>query len=181
LWEERRGEQWIAEVQFAADVTAFANDIWNLARKGYIGMVSIGFIPREYEVLQLVNIEDINPSNRSEYGPETEIWIWRSAELVEYSLVGVGANPDAVEYERILKSGILQSGTMKNELTAAIQECRLCELEKCRTTLEALPREIADLRLQIEEYRLKSGERNELIEKVRVMVRDEVGRLKGKI
>jgi hypothetical protein len=54
-------------------------------------------------------------------------------------------------------------------------------LEKCRTTLEALPREIADLRLQIEEYRLKSGERNELIEKVRVMVRDEVGRLKGKI
>lgn len=97
LWERLEGEKWIAGVQFAADSSARAEEIWNLASRGYIGMASIGFIPRRSETISLAELKDLHPSNRSLYPPAMPVTVWREAELLEFSLVGIAANPSAAE------------------------------------------------------------------------------------
>lgn len=152
LWEKLEGEQWLAKVQFAAETTAFGEDIWNLAREGYIGMTSIGFIPKAFETMKLAELKDLHPSNRDEFDPRTDIWVWRKAELLEFSLVGVGANPDAVEYEKILRSGLIQSGELRREVEEGLREQRVCELEACRGTMEELPERIAKIEKRLTLY-----------------------------
>jgi len=126
LWEKQQDEKWIASLSFA-DSTDFAKDIWNLAKDGYVGMTSIGFIPKSLEVAALEDIKDLKVTNRSEYDPKTEVWVWRKWELLEWSLVGVGANPDAYELSKVLQKGLVKSDEVKNYLSGELYRL---EIEK---------------------------------------------------
>jgi len=137
MWEKRDGDNWIGKVQFAADQTDFAGDIWRLAKDGFIGMTSIGFIPKTWEWKKLSDMKEeaFTVPNAKESDKDSEHLIHRKAELVEWSVVGIGANPDAVELQKML--GVIESPELRNRLITAQQEKRVCELEDCRTKMEA--------------------------------------------
>lgn len=136
LWEKKDGETWLTKVQFAAEQNAFANDIWRLAKDDFIGATSIGFMPKTAELIQNKNLKDLHPSNQSEFDPEQLILVWRNWELFEISVVGVPANPEALEVERVLRSGEIKSDEIRNILVATLQEKRICELEACREEMK---------------------------------------------
>lgn len=139
LWEKQQDEKWIASLSFA-DSTDFAKDMWNLAKDGFVGMTSIGFIPKALEINALEEITDLKVTNRSEYDPKTEIWVWRKWELLEWSLVGVGANPDAYEISKVLQKGIVKSDEVKNYLSGELYKI---EIEKA---FEEQAKEINELK-----------------------------------
>ncbi|MCI0706038.1 MAG: HK97 family phage prohead protease [Ignavibacteriae bacterium] len=149
LWEKQEGEKWVGKVQFAGE-TDMARDIWNLAKSGYVGMTSIGFIPAALEITTLGELKDLQPVNRTDFDPTTSIWVWRKWELLEYSIVGIGANPEAVEYEKILRNGLVQSDILRNMMIAEIQEKRLCDLESCKERMTEMPDMLARLLNRIE-------------------------------
>lgn len=132
LWEKQKDEKWIASLAFA-DSTDFSKDIWNLAKDGYLGMTSIGFIPKSLEITALEEIKDLKVTNRSEYDPKTEVWVWRKWEMLEWSLVGVGANPDAYEISKLLTKNIVKSDEVKSYLRDEIIKL---EIEKNITDLQ---------------------------------------------
>jgi hypothetical protein len=133
MWEKKKGETWIAKVEFADGVTDFATDIWKLAKSGFIGMTSIGFQPKSFEWRALKDVKDLNPPNVKDFDKEMNLLIWRKSELLEYSVVGIGANPDAVQLEKAMS---LVSGEMRHKLAEAVQEYRLCSLEDCKKDME---------------------------------------------
>lgn len=75
--------QLISRAQLAVDEYDFAETAYNLIKGGYITDASIGFIPQEYS-------------------PETDTWV--KSEMVEYSLVSIGANPDAKISKKALEA-----------------------------------------------------------------------------
>jgi len=136
MWEKRDGDNWLGKVQFAADATDFAADIWRLAKGGFVGMTSIGFIPKAWEWKKLSDMKEeaFKVPNAKDADKDAEHLIHRKAEMVEYSVVGIGANPDAVELQKML--GVVRSPEMQNRLALAVQEKRVCELEDCRSKME---------------------------------------------
>jgi phage head maturation protease len=150
LWEKQQDEKWIASLSFA-DSTDFSKDMWNLAKDGYIGMTSIGFMPKALEINALEEITDLKVTNRSEYDPKTEIWVWRKWELLEWSLVGVGANPDAYEISKVLQKGLVKSDEVKNYLSAELYKL---EIEKAFTDQA---NEIKELKTLIEGAQSNTG------------------------
>jgi len=206
LWEKQEGEKWVGKVQFAGE-TDTARDIWNLAKAGYIGMTSIGFIPSALEITTLDEVKDLHPQNREDFDSKTNVWVWRKWEMLEYSIVGIGANPEAIEYEKILRNGLVQSDTLRNLLIAELQELRLCELESCKEKMVEMPDMVARLLNRIEQLeskvQLNAGENRSLINQLtthpipagtaatfsreqlddmtREIIRGAVSRLKGKI
>ena len=198
LWEKQEGEKWVGKVQFAGE-TDMARDIWNLAKAGYVGMTSIGFIPTSLEINTLDEVKDLHPANRDDFDPKSNIWIWRKWELLEYSIVGIGANPEAVEYEKILRNGIVQSDILRNMIVAELQEKRLCELESCKQRMTEMPDMVARLLNRIEQLETQVKQvnnhnvtnepagtvavlsREQLEELTRDIVRGAVSRIKGKI
>lgn len=98
--------QLISKAQLAVDEYDFAETAYNLIKGGYITDVSIGFIPKEYN-------------------PELDSWI--KSEMVEYSFVSIGANPDA----KITKKALEAVGLTKDQFEAQIKEhmLKMKELE----------------------------------------------------
>src|SRR3990167_10082853 len=125
-WEKKVGEEWRALLKFSM-ATDRTRDVRNLAFDGVIGMTSIGFIPKGLEIAALEDIKDLNPSNRGDYDSKAEIWIWRKAEFLEWSLVGIGANRNANEIEKILAKGLIKSDEVKHYLEVEIEKMLIHE------------------------------------------------------
>lgn len=111
--EKRQDETWLATLKFS-EATQTSKDVRNLAFDGILGMTSIGFIPKALEITALEDIKDLNPSNREKYDKKSKIWIWRKSELLEWSIVGVGANRNANEVGKMLAKGTIKSDEIKN-------------------------------------------------------------------
>lgn len=78
--EQNPGEVlWMGEAEFAVDLHADIERAWKHVVRGDIKMVSIGFIP-----------------HRVEYNEEKETFVLYDCELMECSLVGIGANRRAM-------------------------------------------------------------------------------------
>jgi HK97 family phage prohead protease len=69
----------VGEAYFATDIDEVAKRAWNHVKDGNIRMVSVGFIP-----------------HRVEYDEEKDAFILYDCELMECSLVGIGANRQAL-------------------------------------------------------------------------------------
>jgi uncharacterized coiled-coil protein SlyX len=124
--EKQLDESWIATAKFS-DATQLSKDVRNLAFDGILGMTSIGFIPKALEITNLEDIKDLNPSNRKDYDKKSKIWIWRKSELLEWSIVGVGANRNANEVGKMLAKSMIKSDEMKNYFEAELFKMELEE------------------------------------------------------
>lgn len=71
-------QQLISQTQFAIKEYPVAATVYELVKGGYMPDVSIGFIGREYK-----------------YNVDEDEFTWINCEMIEYSHVTVGANPDA--------------------------------------------------------------------------------------
>lgn len=71
-------QQLISQTQFAIKEYSVAQTVYDLVKGGYMPDVSIGFIGREYK-----------------YNVDEDEFTWINCEMIEYSHVTVGANPDA--------------------------------------------------------------------------------------
>lgn len=131
LWRKTQDERILSKTKFG-ESTDFMEDVWNLAKDGFLPATSIGFIPLAYEVKKLGEVSDLNPSNRAEFDKAMDVFIWRKWELLEYSLVPIPANPEALQNAFELA----RSKTMKGILSQIQLEQRLCDLEGCRKDME---------------------------------------------
>lgn len=135
-WVKQEGESLIAKTIFS-DATQLARDAWALAKEGLMPATSIGFIPRGIEAAMLEDVKDLNPSNRADYDPKAQVFIFRNWELLEYSLVPIPANPNAVERHALAKAlDVTESDEVRGMLKAALDEKRICELEGCKEGME---------------------------------------------
>lgn len=75
----------ISKTQFAVDEYDVAGTVYKLVKGGYMPDVSIGFIPKEFD-------------------PDTDTWT--KSEMIEYSHVGIGANPEAKVIKGLDKIGM---------------------------------------------------------------------------
>lgn len=140
LWRKVEGEVIKSKTQFGQS-TDFMEDAWNLAKDGFLPAVSIGFMPKAYEVTKLSDVTDLNPANRSELDASMEVVIWRKWELLEYSLVPIPANPEALQNAFT----VARSTPMLKMLEAMKREQSLCELEQCKQGMESLPQRIEQI------------------------------------
>jgi len=101
LWVKQRDERLIAKPQFAR--TPLAEEIFYLYREGFLRAWSIGFIPVKYEPA-----ERAAATGRGGF----RITEW---ELLEYSAVAVGANPEALTVAHY--KGLLTHGPLLAELS----------------------------------------------------------------
>ena len=137
-------ETWIGKLEFALS-TQDARDIRNLAFDGFLGMTSIGFIPKSLEIANLEDIKDLHPSNRKDFDPKAKIWIWRKSEGLEYSLVGIGANRNANEVKSILAKGLIKSTGVINYITHELEVIEIKDILKdSGAKMEALETKVAE-------------------------------------
>lgn len=173
LWEKQKGETWIALLKFAADVTDFAKDLWNLAEAGFIGATSLGFIPKALEISALEDIKDLKPANRSDYDPKTMIWIWRKWEWLEYSLVGLPANQDALETEKLLKSGFVRSEEVKNYLQQELLIRKVAKIED--ESCKMFHKELSEIKTELQSLKDYKAELDSLTKTIKNKSREKVG------
>lgn len=100
----------ISRTKFATDQYPLADTVYKLVRDGYMPDVSIGFIPKEYD-------------------PETDTWT--KAEMIEYSHVTIGANPDA----KVTGKALAEIGLKPDEFEAQIKSFE--KLAKAKQAEEA--------------------------------------------
>jgi len=162
LWQKQEGEKWIAKVEFASDTTDFARDIRNLAFGGFIGMTSIGFIPKSLEITSLEDLKDLTPPNRENYDKRKKVWVWRKSEMVEWSIVGIGSNRNSLEYEKMLAKDFIKSSEVRSYV----------EAELFRQEIEKMISDTGDKLKRMEE---KIGNNNTLTE-----IKGEIENLKNK-
>lgn len=90
LWIRAKGNKIIAKVKMAP--TEFAQEVFQLIKGGFLGAVSIGF--------RGTDNEKNGPPNEKELKKNPEWasvqWVWRATELLEFSVVNVPANPEAL-------------------------------------------------------------------------------------
>ena len=88
LWVKHSGGRVLAKYR-TTDKTQFGRDMFALAQDGILNGYSIGFMPREYSAPSSAEI-----AGRPELKDVQRIY--RQWELLEFSLVGIPANPEAV-------------------------------------------------------------------------------------
>lgn len=143
-WQKMENETWIGKLEFSLS-TQDARDIRNLAFDGFLGMTSIGFIPKSLEIANLEDIKDLDPSNRNDFDPKTGIWIWRKSEGLEYSLVGIGANRNANEVKSILAKGLIKSTGVINYINRELEVIEIKGMLKDSTSqIEALALKVTE-------------------------------------
>lgn len=86
----------ISKTQFAVDEFDVAATVYKLVKGGYMPDVSIGFIPQEYD---------------------SDTDTWTKSEMIEYSHVGIGANPEA----KVIK-GLEKNGMDMDEFKAQVKD-----------------------------------------------------------
>lgn len=99
LWTKRDGEGVISKVKFAS--TAFAQEIFQLYKEGFLKAFSVGFMPKQTE------------DGDGEKKPRRTYKKW---ELLEFSAVPVPANPDALSLA--IQKGILKTDSLKDSMGA---------------------------------------------------------------
>lgn len=87
----------LGEAQFATDIYDQADLAFKMVEGGYMGAVSVGFIP-----------------HRVEYDEEKDAFVLYDCELLECSLVGVGSNRQA----------LIKDNNLKEEREVAIEACK---------------------------------------------------------
>lgn len=105
-WIKKDGSTgWVAKTIFAT--TAFAEDIWQLVKGGFVTACSVGFDGFASEFRQ--------PTAREakQAGWEKVNRVWTKVSLLEYSWVNVGANPDALAIAVSEKRVKLTDSTLK--------------------------------------------------------------------
>lgn len=122
LWLKKEKEGVLAKTQFAK--TLFADDIFQLVKEGVLNAYSIGFIPKTWE-----------------WDQENEIMTFKEWELLEYSIVSVPMNPDAVNDS--IK--MVKSDTAKELLLKQLEQ------DEIKKTIESLVNENKELRTLIQE------------------------------
>jgi HK97 family phage prohead protease len=90
-----RGDQLIGRFKMAVNENPFAKQIYEMIKAGFISAVSIGFIPLEME-------EDT----------------YTKSEMVEFSIVPVPANPEALIYAKKLGMDLKKMGLDKENKTS---------------------------------------------------------------
>ena len=112
MWIKKTAEGILSKVQFAT--TAFADEVYQLYKDGFMKAFSVGFLPKEF------SDGDGKKQPRRTYSK------W---ELVEYSAVPVPANPEALSLA--ISKGVLKSDLMKKEFkTYSDVEALGLEVEK---------------------------------------------------
>ncbi len=145
LWRKPDDGFVISKTQFSK--TDFANDIYTLHKEGVLNAWSIGFRPKKDKIERL-----------PEGGFKFNEW-----ELIEYSSVGIPAQPEAVD---IAKS-IVKSYIMKDQIFAIEQSLFI---DKKIKEIENELKELAELKTDIEKYKEISKFVNEFIENKKVML-----------
>ena len=97
MWVKKEGDGIISKVKFAS--TAFAQEIFQLYKEGFLKAFSVGFIPKEIE------------EGDGEKQPRRTFRKW---ELLEYSAVPVPANPEALALA--MQKGILKTESLREEM-----------------------------------------------------------------
>ena len=122
LWLKKEKDGVLAKTQFAK--TLFADDIFQLVKEGVLSAYSIGFIPQTWE-----------------WDDKEQIMTFKEWELLEYSVVSVPMNPEAVnESLKMVKSDIA-----KDILTKQIED------NKIKSQLELITKEHDQLKQRLEE------------------------------
>ena len=94
---ELKGDSWIAQVEFDRG-NDFAEEKRGQVERGFLKGASIGFIVKEWS-----------------FDEENDTFVIKSAELVEFSIVAIPSNRDALKIENNLKEEI---ASLKRELAA---------------------------------------------------------------
>jgi len=110
---------------------------------------------------------------RDRYDPKTEVWVWRKWELLEWSLVGVGANPDAYEISKVLQKGLIKSDEVKNYLSGELYRL---EIEKAFDDQSA---QITELKTLIETA--KTANSNAELESLKAEIKSVKNTLKRSV
>ncbi len=106
MWVRKDGNAIVSKVQFAKH--AFAQEVFNLYKDGYMKAFSVGFIPKD------------GVAGDGKKGPR---WTYTKWELLEYSAVPVPANPEAIALA--MSKGILKTASLKTALeTPAVEEAQ---------------------------------------------------------
>lgn len=122
LWLKKEKDGVLAKTHFAK--TAFADDIFQLVKEGVLSAYSIGFLPKIWE-----------------WDQKEEIMTFKEWELLEYSIVSVPMNPDAVnESLKMVKSDVA-----KEILTKQL------ESDKIKSQIELITNEHDQLKQRLEE------------------------------
>jgi phage head maturation protease len=88
LWERIESDEVRAETEYAVGLNPIADTTWAMVNAGFMPGVSIGFAPKSYEKIM----------RDSDTGPEwTGGFRFKEWELLEYSPVGIPANPNALQ------------------------------------------------------------------------------------
>jgi uncharacterized protein len=117
LWVKRDGVGIISKVKFAS--TAFAQEIFQLYKEGFLKAFSVGFIPKDTK------------EGDGEKQPRCRFTKW---ELLEYSAVPVPANPDALALA--IQKGILKTESIIKSMTPETKEEVLFDSTKEETVIE---------------------------------------------
>jgi HK97 family phage prohead protease len=152
---QRDGNRVTFKAEFATKISAFAKEIFELYRDGFLNAFSVGFIPREW------HFEDRAGKT---------VLVYDKAELLEISAVPVPANPRAT----VLMRGMNISDDLKKEITENIKvpeegdECEMedgtmgemhpdddgtmtCQPKKAKEDGKAVDEQIRELREKIEQ------------------------------
>ncbi len=171
LWIKKQDGALVSKMQFAS--TAFAQEVFQLYKEGFLKAFSIGFVPKEYEP-----IDESKP-----YGPRRFL----KSEMLEYSAVPVPANPEALAMA--MQKGILKTASLITSMTPSDVEkeeenekCDEIEIEK-ESQKEgeiiegALDEIMAENKLMAEEINGLKNENNELRYKVFTLLREKKQKL----
>ncbi len=86
-WVKKSGDRVLAKYR-CTDKTQFSRDMFALAQDGVLNSYSVGFLPQEFSsptADEIARRPDLKKARR----------IYRQWELLEFSLVGIAANPEA--------------------------------------------------------------------------------------
>jgi len=110
LWIKKDGDGILSKMQFAN--TAFAQEIFNLYKDGFMKAFSVGFIPKDFT---------------DGDGKKTPSRTYNKWEMLEYSAVPVPANPEALALA--MSKGILTDAKLKSmfEIKEDKHECEVIE------------------------------------------------------
>lgn len=88
---DKKAKEWLIDVEYASpEVSEFADSKYRLAKAGFLPAVSVGFKVLEFQ-------RDMTDKERETAGIGPFGWIAEKYEVSEFSLVSVGADPDATQ------------------------------------------------------------------------------------
>lgn len=157
MWTKRTSEGILSKVKFAS--TAFAQEIFQLYKEGFLRAFSVGFMPKQFE------------DGDGKKSPRRTYTNW---EMLEYSAVPVPANPDALGLA--IQKGILKTEEIKKAMEPIVEE----EL------LQGEEVEVKEVKEEVKEVEKKDGldellAENELLRKENERSKNENAELRYKI